>query len=212
METLYRYVMEHSEPETEVLRWVRKQTNLRTNHARMLSSPVQGAFLRMLAQITGARRVLELGAFTGYSTICLAEGVGPEGHVDTLEINDELVDLLREGWRRAGVEDRITLAVGDCLETISRFAPDTEPYDLVYIDANKRDYCAYFQAVMPFVRKGGLIVADNTLWDGKILQEPLPVDAQTQEIARFNEMVAAETRVETIILPLRDGLTLMRVK
>lgn len=215
MEDLAKYIIAHSIPEHEALKWIRKQTNLRTNHARMLSGPTQGALLTTLVQLSGAKRILEIGTFTGYATCCLALGLEGEGHIDTLEINDELNDLITAGWERAGVASIVSLHNGDALETLKNLAAGCASdglYDLVFIDANKRHYRAYYDLVFPMVRKGGLILADNTLWDGKILQDPLPSDAQTQEIARFNDMVAADDRVSAFILPLRDGLTFIRKK
>lgn len=212
MDKIYRYITEHSTPESEALAWIRRQTNLRTNHARMLSGPLQGQLLTLLTQICGAQRALEIGTFTGYASVCIANGLPEGGHLDTLEINDELDSLIRQGWEKAGVSGKITLHTGPALQTIEKLAAqeDFAPYDLVYIDANKREYCAYFEAVLPLVRKGGLILADNTLWDGKILEEPMPQDAQTVEIARFNDMVANSEAVSTVMIPLRDGLTIMR--
>jgi len=207
MDKLYQYVQEHSHEESDALKWIRRQTALRTNHSRMLSGPVQGNLLTILTNAIGAVRALELGTFTGYSSVCIASGLAEGGHLDTLEINDELDELIHEGWIRAGVADKITLHTGDALATLARM---TGPYDIAFIDANKRDYCAYFEAVLPLVRPGGLILADNTLWDGKILQEPMPTDAQTVEIAHFNEKVSRDPRVITVMLPLRDGLTIMR--
>ena len=214
MDKIYKYIAAHSVSESEDLLWIRRQTHLHTNHARMLSGEVQGALLTLLVRSIGAKRILEIGTFTGYATACLAKGLPEDGgHIDSLEINDELVGLIKEGWERAGVADRISLHVGDALETLSKLAGGTGAdgfYDLVYIDANKREYCAYYEAVLPLVRPGGVILADNTLWDGKVVEDPLPVDAQTQEILRFNEKVAADPRVECVIIPLRDGLSFIR--
>lgn len=212
MDPLQKYIIAHSSPEHEALQWIRKQTNLRTNHARMLSGPTQGALLTMLAKSTKAAKILEIGTFTGYATTCLALGLQEGGHVDTLEINDELNDLILEGWQRAGVDGKISLHTGDALQTLAAMAGRQEYYDIVFIDANKRHYRAYYEAVFPMVKTGGMILADNTLWDGKILEDPLPNDAQTREIAAFNDMIAADTRVEAFILPLRDGLTFIRKK
>lgn len=207
MDRLNDYIVSHSRPETEGLRWIRRQTNLRTNRARMLSGPVQGAFLTLLVRSTGARRALEIGAFTGYSAACIAMGLPLDGHLDSLEINDELADLILEGWDKCGVSRIASLHIGDASDFLKQ--ADGE-YDFVFIDANKREYCKYFEAVVPLVRKGGLILADNTLWDGKVVEEPVPQDAQTQEILRFNDMVSRDSRVEELILPLRDGLTIMQ--
>ena len=204
-------MIECSSPQGEALDWLQKQTNIRTNHARMLSGPVQGRFLKMIVEMCGARRVLELGSFTGYSGICLASGLPEDGHLDTLEINDELEDLILEGFSRAGLRERISLHIGDCLETLKRFREEgREPYDLVFIDANKRDYPEYYELVFDLVRPGGWILADNVLWDGKVAMDPLPQDRQTLGIDSFNCRVASDPRVESVIIPIRDGLNLIR--
>ena len=204
-------MIECSSPQGEALDWLQKQTNIRTNHARMLSGPVQGRFLKMIVEMCGARRVLELGSFTGYSGICLASGLPEDGHLDTLEINDELEDLILEGFSRAGLRERISLHIGDCLETLKRFQEEgREPYDLVFIDANKRDYPEYYELVFDLVRPGGWILADNVLWDGKVALDPMPQDRQTLGIDSFNRRVASDPRVESVIIPLRDGLNLIR--
>ncbi len=203
-------MIECSSPQGEALDWLQKQTNIRTNHARMLSGPVQGRFLKMIVEMCGARRVLELGSFTGYSGICLASGLPEDGHLDTLEINDELEDLILEGFSRAGLRERISLHIGDCLETLKRFREEgRDPYDLVFIDANKRDYPEYYELVFDLVRPGGWILADNVLWDGKVALDPLPQDRQTLGIDSFNRRVASDPRVESVIIPIRDGLNLI---
>ena len=203
-------MIECSSPQGEALDWLQKQTNIRTNHARMLSGPVQGRFLKMIVEMCGARRVLELGSFTGYSGICLASGLPEDGHLDTLEINDELEDLILEGFSRAGLRERISLHIGDCLETLKRFREEgREPYDLVFIDANKRDYPEYYELVFDLVRPGGWILADNVRWDGKVALDPMPQDRQTLGIDSFNRRVASDPRVESVIIPLRDGLNLI---
>ena len=209
-EDVYRYIREHSTQQSEALRWVEKQTNIRTNHARMLSGSVQGELLRMLVKMSGAKRVLVLGTFTGYASICLASALPEDGHLDTLELNDELEDLIREGFERAGVSDRISLHIGDCKKTLLEFKNEVfRQYDMVFIDANKREYCDYYELVFPLVRLGGCILADNVLWDGKVCAETISQDRQTQGILAFNEMVAADPRVENVILPLRDGLNII---
>ena len=204
-----KYLREHSSPQSEALEWIEKQTNIRTNYPRMLSGAVQGRLLTILAEISNARYVLEIGTFTGYSATCLAYGLPEEGHIDTLEINDELEDLIREGWSRAGVEGKITLHIGDARKTIATLEG---PYDLVYIDANKREYSEYYDLVFDLVRPGGLILADDVLWDGKLWQDPLPQDKQTLGIAAFNDKVMADPRVESVLLPIRDGLNVIRKK
>ena len=207
-ETIYKYIEEHINPENEALDWVIKQTHVRTNHARMLSGKIQGQLLRMLVQMSGASRILELGTFTGFSAICLAGAVPEGGQLDTLELNDELEDLIREGFDRAGVADKITLHIGDCKQTLRQLR--NQVYDIVYIDANKREYNEYYELVFDMVRPGGLILADNVLWDGKVCMEPVPQDQQTQAIVRFNDAIASDKRVECVILPLRDGLSIIR--
>ena len=212
MEELYRYIQTHATAQGEALDWVEKQTHIRTNHARMLSGSVQGQLMRMIVQMSGAREILELGTFTGYSAICLAGALPQDGHLDTLELNDELEDLILEGFEKAGLEDRISLHIGDCKETVLKLKEEGRMYDMVYMDANKREYCEYYELVFDMIRPGGLILADNVLWDGKVCQSPLPQDKQTLGIARFNDMVSADPRVESVIIPLRDGLNLIRKK
>ena len=221
MEKIYEYIRQHATSPSEALSWVEKQTHIRTNHARMLSGAVQGQILRLLVQTSRATRILELGTFTGYSAICLASALPEGGHLDTLEINDELEDLILEGFERAGLDDKIELHIGDCKETLRRLrsgmglddgsqADPAMQYDIVYMDANKREYCEYYELIFDMVRPGGLILADNVLWDGKVCEDPMPQDKQTLGIARFNDMVSADPRVESVILPLRDGLNLIR--
>ena len=223
MEHIYKYIEEHATRESEAMSWVAKQTHIRTNHARMLSGSIQGELLRIIVQTSGAKRILELGTFTGYSAISLASALPADGHLDTLELNDELEDLILEGFDRAGLSGKIALHIGDCKETLQRFrtemgltdgsaADSAMLYDIVYMDANKREYCEYYDLVFDMVRPGGLILADNVLWDGKVCQDPLPQDKQTLGIARFNDMVSSDPRVESVILPLRDGLNIIRKK
>lgn len=224
MEHIYKYIEDHATQESEALKWVAKQTHLRTNHARMLSGSIQGELLRIIVQTSGAKRILELGTFTGYSAISLASALPSDGHLDTLELNDELEDLILEGFERAGLDEIIELHIGDCKETLKRLRAEmgldlnctasdsSHLYDIVYMDANKREYCEYYKLVFNMVRPGGLILADNVLWDGKVCQDPLPQDKQTLGIARFNDMVSSDPRVESVILPLRDGLNVIRKK
>lgn len=212
MEHIYKYIEDHASVPSDALDWIVRQTHIRTNHARMLSGPAQGQLLRMFVQMTGASNILELGTFTGFSAVCMASALSEDGHLDTLELNDELEDLILEGFERAGLDDKISLHVGDCKETLKRFAAEGRTYDVVYIDANKREYCEYYDLVFDMVRSGGLILADNVLWDGKVCQNPLPQDKQTLGIAAFNDKVTADDRVESVILPLRDGLNIIRKK
>lgn len=212
-----QYLLTHSSLPNKALDWLEKQTNIRTNYPRMLSGRVQGELLKLLVQISGARRVLEIGAFTGYSSICMASGLPSDGHIDTLEINDELEELMREAWERAGVSSMITLHIGDAKQTLAELAASEKDttdgiYDMAFIDANKREYCEYYELVMPMLKKGGIIVADDVLWDGKVYADPLPHDAQTTGLLKFNDMVVNDPRVEVVVLPLRDGISIIRKK
>ncbi len=218
MDRLSEYLAGHSTAQTEALEWIEKQTHIRTNHGRMLTGAVQGRFLKMMVEMIRPERILEIGTFTGYSAVCLAMALPGDGHLDTLEINDELEDLILEGFRRAGLSDRISLMTGDAKDSLAGLRHEilTEksrpPYDIVYIDANKREYPEYYALVFDIVKPGGYILADNVLWDGKVCEDPLPQDRQTLGIARFNDTVASDPRVESVILPVRDGLNLIRKK
>ena len=198
------------------MEWIEKQTHIRTNHGRMLTGAVQGRFLKMLVEATGPRNILEIGTFTGYSAVCLAMSLPEDGHMDTLEINDELEDLILEGFDRAGVREKISLIIGDAKESMVRLRKEIleesirPQYDLVYIDANKREYPEYYDLVFDMVKTGGYILADNVLWDGKVCEDPMPRDRQTLGIAAFNDMAAADPRVESVIIPVRDGLNFIR--
>ncbi|MBR0533122.1 MAG: O-methyltransferase [Bacteroidales bacterium] len=203
------YLRSHSTPISEALQWLERETHVRTNHARMLSGPDQGSLLSFISELARPACILELGVFTGYSTICLAKGLREGGVIHAVEINDELEDLIREGYRKAGIEDSVQLHFGDAKQIIPQLDCS---FDLVYIDANKREYPDYYRLVFDKVVPGGIILADNVLWDGKVLQEPMPQDAQTRGIAEFNDIVAADSRVENFILPVRDGLSIIRKK
>ncbi len=209
MDALERYVREMSTPQGEALSWVERQSWLRTSHGRQVSGPEVGALLRQFVQLLRPRLVLEIGTFSGYSTLWMASALPEGGRIDTLEINDEMEDLIRAGFARAGLADRIRLHIGDALDILPAL---TGPYELVFIDADKRDYVAYYQAVFDLVAPGGLIVADNVLWDGKVCAEEPPRDQLTRGILAFNDLVAGDTRVDNFILPLRDGLNIIRKK
>ncbi|MBE6247029.1 MAG: class I SAM-dependent methyltransferase [Bacteroidales bacterium] len=209
---LNTYLTNFSQEQDPVLQWLQKQTNLRTNHARMLCGPVEGKLMEMLSGMIQPKNILEIGAFTGYSAICLARGLKEGGMLDSLELNDELEDLILQAHERAGLSDKITLHIGDAKQTLKDLKEQGKMYDLVFIDANKREYPAYYDLVFDMVRPGGYILADNVLWDGKVYQDNVPQDAQTQGIFRFNEIVKEDPRVENVIIPLRDGMNLIRKK
>lgn len=209
MDLLDKYLAEHSSPVSPALDWLERQTHLRTNHARMLSGHQVGALLHHFTLMLAPKRVLELGVFTGYSSICIASALGEGAMLDSIEINDELEDLIREGFSRAGVTERVNLIFGDA----GKIVPELDStYDLVYMDANKREYVSYYQKVIGKVRSGGYIIADNVLWNGKVYDGCGAHDIQTREISAFNGVVASDNRVENFILPLRDGLNIIRKK
>lgn len=208
---LEKYIEIHSSFRNEALDWLERQTNIRTNYPRMLTGKVQGEFLYMMTRMISPRNVLEIGTFTGYSAICMALALEGEGHIDTLEINDELEDLILEGFERAGVSGRVSLHIGDAVEFM-RGQDGKKLYDLTFIDANKREYPDYYELALRLTRPGGFILADDVLWDGKVYAEQVPTDKQTSGIVRFNDLAASDPRVETVILPVRHGLSIIRKK
>lgn len=184
-----------------------RATHLQVLRPRMLSGNLQGQLLRMLCRMIDARSVLEIGTYTGYAAISMAMGMGEDGVLHTIDVNDELEDFTREFIRKSGLEKRIVFHVGDALKII----PELEGmFDLVFIDADKREYPEYYRLVFDKVRVGGIIVADDVLWDGKVVTEGEKTDAQTRGILDFNDMVQADERVENLLLPVRHGLMLMR--
>ncbi|MCM1076954.1 MAG: O-methyltransferase [Bacteroides sp.] len=208
-DSLDDYILAHISPEPDHLRKLYRRTHLNHLYPRMCSGHLQGRLLSMLSSMIAPRRVLELGAYTGYSALCLAEGLAEDGQLHTIEIDDEMEDELLELFATSPGGDRITLHIGDAEELIGRI---NEVWDLVYIDANKRRYVEYLDLVVPRLRDGGFIIADNTLWDGKVTDTTVNHDPQTLALDRFNTCVASHPLLESVILPLRDGLTLLRKK
>lgn len=207
--TLDQYIETHSDPETDYLAHVNRQTHILTYNPRMLSGHIQGRILSMLSKMIRPRRILELGTFTGYSALCLAEGLTADGILHTVEVDDELEDTIRAHLALSPLGDKIVLHIGDALEYIRNTG---EQFDLVFMDADKRDYTACYDALFDKIRPSGYLLADNTLWDGKVLTDPHPGDKQTIAIKAFNDYIARDNRIEKIILPLRDGMTLIRKK
>lgn len=204
---LEQYIEAHSQREEPVLVELARATHLQVLRPRMLSGNLQGQLLRMLCRMIDARSVLEIGTYTGYAAISMAMGMRENGVLHTIDVNDELEDFTREFIRKSGLEKRIVFHVGDALEII----PELEGmFDLVFIDADKREYPEYYRLVFDKVRVGGIIVADDVLWDGKVVTEGEKTDAQTRGILDFNDMVQADERVENLLLPVRHGLMLMR--
>jgi len=203
------YILEHSDAEPEYLAKVNRATHVRLINPRMCSGHLQGRVLSMFCHMIRPEKILELGTFSGYSALCMAEALPQNGVLHTVEADDELEDFILENFAGSPYGAKIKLHIGDALEVINSL---DEVFDLVFIDADKREYTAYYEAVLPKLKPGGFILADNTLWDGKVLEQIVKNDKQTVEIVHFNDYVAADKRVEKVILPLRDGLTLIRKK
>ena len=205
------YILSHIDPEPEHLHQLDRDTHIELLYSRMCSGHLQGRLLKMFVRMIRPHRILELGTYSGYASQCLAEGLlDDDAHVHTIEIEDELEDFLRQHFAQSPVGDRITLHIGDCNDILPRL---NEQFDLVFIDANKRQYVDYYNLVIEHVAAGGFIIADNTLWDGKVVDlHGKKLDEQTRGILEFNDFVASDPRVETVILPLRDGLTILYKK
>ena len=206
-ETEENYILTHIDPEGDYLHRLWRATNIHLLAGRMASGHLQGRLLRMLVRMIRPKRILEVGTFSGYSAICMAEALDPGGKVYTFEIDDELEDFTRPWIEHSPVADRIVFAIGDAITQAPRLGI---VFDMVFIDGDKRTYLPAYEMALSVLRPGGFILADNTLWDGHVLQSPRHADRQTQAIRQFNDFVAADQRVERVILPLRDGLTLIR--
>lgn len=205
--TLDEYILCHTDPEPEYLYRLWRATNLHTVHGRMASGHLQGRLLKMLVRMIRPQAVLEVGTFSGYSAISMAEGLAPGARLYTFEVNDEMEDFTRPWIEGSPVADRITFIIGDALTEAPRLGVE---FDMAFIDGDKRTYRETFEMVMGILRPGGFIVADNTLWDGHVVDPAYGHDSQTRGIGTFNDHIAADGRVEQVMLPLRDGLTLIR--
>lgn len=190
----------------EALRYISKETHLRTKSYRMLSDGVQGEFLQAFSMMVSPKNILEIGTFTGYATLCLSRGLQVGGVIDTIEIDDELTEVFTTAFKIAG-QDAIITHSGDAKEIIPTL---DRLYDIVYIDANKREYAAYYDLIFPKVSSGGYILVDNVIWSGKIFSQKKHLDWQTEAIISFNDKVKSDCRVEVLTLPVRDGLSLIR--
>ena len=205
--TLDEYILAHTEPEPEYLYRLWRATNIRTIHGRMASGHLQGRLLKMLVQMIRPQTILEVGTFSGYSAISMAEGLQEGGRLYTFEINDEMEDFTRPWIEGSEVADKIEFIIGDALTEAPKLGIE---FDMAFIDGDKRTYRECYEMVLSILRPGGFILADNTLWDGHVVDVAYNKDHQTQGITDFNDYVAADGRVEQVILPLRDGLTLIR--
>ncbi|MDR1563065.1 MAG: class I SAM-dependent methyltransferase [Dysgonamonadaceae bacterium] len=206
MDLLQEYIERHIDAEPPQLAELYRKANIRLLNPRMVAGHTQGRLLKMLVRIFNPKRVLEIGTFTGYATLCMAEGLRQDGEIHTIEIDDELEEFILEEFEKSPLKHRIHLHIGNALDVIPKLEG---MFDMAFIDGDKRQYCASYEALFEKISDGGLIVADNTLWGGKVVQQPHPADLHTSEILRFNSMIAADTRVEKVILPIRDGLTII---
>ena len=206
---LEQYLLSHIDPEGDYLYRLWRATNIHLLHGRMASGHLQGRLLKMLVRMVRPERILEVGTFSGYSAICMAEGLGDGGMVYTYEIDDELEDFTRPWIEGSPVADKIHFIIGDAVKEAPRLGVE---FDMVFLDGDKRTYIEAYEMALKVLRPGGFILADNTLWDGHVLEKPRPSDRQTVGIEAFNDHVASDGRVEKVILPLRDGLTLIRKK
>ncbi len=207
-EELTHYLENSCEPENELLKHINRETHLKVSMPRMLSGHYQGKLLSMISKLINPERILEIGTFTGYATLCLAEGLRENGRIYTIDINLELEDMVRSNFKRSNLDSKIMYQIGDAKEIIPTL---NEIFDLVFIDADKKNNATYYDMIIDKVRSGGLILVDNVLWSGKVLDEAVS-DQKTYFISKFNEMVSSDQRVEKLILPVRDGLFLIRKK
>ena len=206
-ESLEDYILAHIEPEPDYLYRLWRATNIYMLHGRMASGHLQGRLLKMLVQMMRPKNILEVGTFSGYSAICMAEGLEDGGRVYTFEINDEQEDFTRPWIEHSPVGDKITFLIGDAITEAPKLGVE---FDMAFIDGDKRTYVKTYETVLSLLKPGGFILADNTLWDGHVVDPEYDRDQQTQGIRRFNDHIAQDSRVEQVILPLRDGLTVIR--
>lgn len=203
-----QYVQNHSSEEMQVLQELSRETQAKVLRPRMLSGHIQGLFLQMISKLIRPERILEIGTYTGYSAICLAQGLNENGLLHTIDVNDELEAIIRKYIDKAGLANKISLHIGNALSIIPTLK---ETWDLVFIDADKENYLNYYHLVFNHVKPGGWIIADNVLWSGKVVDDNED-DIETQAIRQFNEFIHADERVEHLLLPLRDGLMMIRKK
>ena len=208
-EKLEEYISAHIDPESDMLKDLYRETNLKLLNPRMASGHIQGRLLKMLVAMIRPQTVLEVGTFTGYATLCIAEGLPDRGVIHTVEIDDELEDFICKGFEKSPYKDRISLHIGNALEVVPRLGL---MFDMIFLDGEKREYPDYYAAFMDYLKPGGYMIADNTLWDGHVVDADYDSDPQTAAVKTFNDMVHADHRVETAIIPIRDGLTIIRKK
>ncbi|WP_296142204.1 O-methyltransferase [uncultured Flavobacterium sp.] len=202
------YVEKHSQNEPALLAALHRETFQKIMQPRMLSGHFQGRVLSMLSKLIRPLNILEIGTYTGYATLCLAEGMQENGSIDTIDINEELFDIQKKYFDLSVWKNQISQHLGDALEIVPSL---NKKYDLVFIDADKDNYLKYFDLIVPIVNKGGIILSDNVLWSGKVLETPDPRDLSTNVLVEYNKKVNEDPRVETVLLPIRDGLTVSRI-
>lgn len=207
-EAIDNYVLEHTDAEPEYLYRLWRATNIHMLHGRMASGHLQGRLLKMLVKMARPKKIIEVGTFSGYSALCMAEGLDEGGHLYTFEINDEQEAFTRPWLEGSDYADRITFIIGDAITEAAKLGVT---FDMAFIDGDKRTYVETYEALMPLMNPGAFILADNTLWDGHVVEAEYDRDSQTIGVRRFNDHVAQDPRVEKVILPLRDGLSLIRV-
>ena len=208
-ELLDQYILEHIDEESDYLKALYRDTHVKLLRPRMASGHLQGRMLKMFVRMIRPKQILEIGTYSGYSALCLAEGLEDGGMLHTFEINDEQEDFTRPWLENSAYADKIKFYIGDALQLVPQM--DIQ-FDLAFVDGDKRKYIEYYEMVLKKLSPGGYIIADNTLWDGHVLEEPHSNDYQTIGIKKFNDLIANDERVEKVILPLRDGLTIIRKK
>jgi caffeoyl-CoA O-methyltransferase len=203
------YVVEHSQPEPQILKELNKETWQKVLNPRMLSGRFQGRVLSMISKLIQPKTILEIGTYTGYSALCMAEGMMTEGKIHTIDRNEELYDFQRKYFDKSEFGSQIIQYVGNALDIIASI---DEKFDLVFIDADKSNYTNYFNLIIDKMNKGGIILSDNVLWSGKVIEELNPKDSDTAALLKYNKLMNRDDRIETVLLPIRDGLTISRVK
>lgn len=206
-EKLDNYVVSHSEQEPELLQQLTRETYQKVLQPIMLSGPYQGRVLSMISKLIKPKNILEIGTFTGYSTICLAEGLDSEGYLHTIDINEELHNFQRKYFDKSGYGSQIIQHTGNAIELIPKF---DKPFDLIFIDADKPNYSNYFHLIIDKLNSGGIIISDNVLWHGKVIETLDPKDISTKAVLDYNTLLKNDKRIETVLLPIRDGLTISR--
>jgi len=206
---LEEYILNHTTEEDDLLKELSRETHIKVLRPRMLSGHLQGQLLKMLSHMIRPQNILEIGTYTGYSAICLAQGLDKDGKIYTIDINDEIEEFTTKYIEKSGLSDNIEFLIGDALDII----PDLDvEFDMAFIDADKRHYLDYYKLVFDKIKPGGFIIADDILWDGKVVEELNPKDTQTKGILAFNDFVQNDDRVENVVIPLRHGITLIRKK